>query len=219
MRNKLVMLLGGVLLAAVVVTGIVLWNPFTASSERLSEDEIAGKVGQLYPEGAITETTLEGDVYRVRLESDQGKYELAVDARKGSIVSIEQLAKGTIGSGDTGETAPEPGTIPTPDSGTDPGEAGDSAAEPGGKGIGDGPGEPAGSGKGNPEGPPMQMVTKEHAVKVSLAKVPGTVEDVEYREEDDSRFYLVEIETKDEREATVQVHAITGQIMSLTWDD
>jgi|GEM_PF-1122019 len=233
MRKQMGMLTGGLLLVVVVVAGTLLWKPFGASSEHMSEDEIIGKVETLYPDGTITDTALDGDVYRVQLVSDLGKYDLVVDAREGSIVSIKQLEKGkgegVPGNQDPTGQQPEP---PAPDNGggKDPGEGqGPSegqgqgnnppAAEPNGEGSGGTPKDPDDGEGTEPENPPMRMITKEHAEKVSLAKVPGTIEDSEYREDGGVRYYLVEIEKSDGREATIQVHAITGKIMTVTWDD
>jgi len=222
MRKQMGMLMGGLLLVVLVVAGTLLWKPFSASSERMSEDEIIGKVETLYPNGTITDTALDGDVYRVQLVSDLGKYDLAVDAREGSIVSIEQLEKGKGGSGNQVPTGQQP-EPPEPDNGgTDQSEGqgqGSNPPAPNGEGSGATPEDSADDEGTEPENPPMRMITREHAEKVSLAKVPGTIEDIEYREDDGVRYYLVEIEKSDGREATIQVHAITGKIMTVTWDD
>lgn len=214
------MLLGSLALVVVVVAVTVLWNPFSASSERMSENEAIDKVQKLYP-GAISNAELDGDVYRLQLVSELGKYDLAVDSRKGNIVSIEQVEKGKGKPGNPDQTGQQPGT-PEPDSaGADQGEGqGTPPSESGGNGSGNTP-EDSNIGEDNdPENPPMRMITKEYAKKVSLAKVPGTIEDIEYRDEDDgSRYYLVEIEKSNGQEATIQVNAITGKIMTITWDD
>ncbi|WP_176142422.1 PepSY domain-containing protein [Halobacillus hunanensis] len=61
-------------------------------------------------------------------------------------------------------------------------------------------------------------ITKEQAQKLALKQVSGTIEDVEYEEENGQFFYLIDIENDDETEATVQINAITGEI-KLSWDD
>ena len=45
------------------------------------------------------------------------------------------------------------------------------------------------------------------------------MDDIEAKNINGMTYYLVEIETNDDREATVEINAITGQINSLTWDD
>ncbi len=71
--------------------------------------------------------------------------------------------------------------------------------------------------EGKPQGtnPP---ITEEQAQKLALKQVSGTIEDVEYEEENGQFFYLIDIENGEETEATVQINAITGEI-KLSWDD
>lgn len=214
------MLLGSLALVVIVVAVTVLWNPFSASSERMSENEAIDKVQKLYP-GAISNAELDGDVYRLQLVSDLGKYDLAVDSRKGNIVSIEQVEKGKGNPENPDQTGQQPGTHEPDNTGADQGKNQNTPpSESGGKGSDSTPEDSNIGEDSDPETPPMRMITKEYAKKVSLAKVPGTVEDIEYRDEDDgSRYYLVEIEKSNGKEATIQVNAITGKIMTITWDD
>ncbi|MGP4061203.1 PepSY domain-containing protein [Halobacillus sp. H74] len=62
-------------------------------------------------------------------------------------------------------------------------------------------------------------ITEEQAREAALKEVDGTVDDVDFETEDEVSFYLVEVEKEDESEATIQVHAITGEIMTVSWDD
>ncbi|GAB6927645.1 hypothetical protein JCM10914A_16280 [Paenibacillus sp. JCM 10914] len=202
MRNKIGLILGSVLVAAGLIVTAALWNPLGSTTTALSSDEAVEHVLGQY-DGEVMETVREGDAYRLVLQSETGRYELRVDAYTGGMVSINQLS--------AAEPEPDTGLEPNPDS-EGPVNQPDSA---------EGPTEGA---PGDPKDPgaadfPTTMITKEQAVKLSLEKVAGTIEDVEYRESKRSRYYLVEIEQADGREATVQVHAITGEIMSLTWDD
>ncbi|MFH0071281.1 peptidase M4, partial [Peribacillus sp. NPDC056705] len=89
------------------------------------------------------------------LQSETGRYELRVDAYTGGMVSINQLSA----------AEPGPGTGLEPDPAEGPTEA-----------APDDPEDPAASDF------PTTMITKEQAVKLSLEKVAGTIEDVEYRE-------------------------------------
>ncbi|RAR42531.1 PepSY domain-containing protein [Paenibacillus sp. MDMC362] len=211
MRKKVSLLLGIVMLVAVMIIVNAVWSPFSRSTSAMSADEVVEEVLSQYPGGEITKTALDGGVYRLELQSATGTYEMTVDARQGDIVSIEQRDKTAV------KPDPEPGGPREPDQPTEP-NPDTPASEPadnGDKGAADGE---SGNGSGTSE-PPATMITKESAIKLSLEKVPGTVEDVEYRESKSSRYYLVEIERADGREATIQVHAITGKIMTVTWDD
>ncbi|MGO4788348.1 PepSY domain-containing protein [Paenibacillus sp. 2KB_20] len=209
MRKKVSLLLGVVMLVAVLIIVNVVWSPFSPSTSAMSTDEVVEEVLSQYPGGEITKTTLDGGVYRLELQSAIGTYEMTVDSRQGDIVSIQQL----------NERASQPPTEPVeptePDPDTPPSEPADHGDK---EATGGTTGGESGNGSGTSE-PPATMITKEYAIKLSLEKVPGTVEDVEYRENKSSRYYLVEIEREDGREATIQVHAITGKIMTVTWDD
>lgn len=215
MRKKVSLLLGIVMLVAVMIIVNAVWSPFSRSTSAMSMDEVVEEVLSQYPGGEITKTALEGRVYRLELQSATGTYEMTVDARQGDIVSIEQRDKTAV------KPDPEPGGPREPDQPTepDPDNPPSEPADNGDKGAAEGAADGgSGNGSGTSE-PPATMITKEYAIKLSLEKVPGTVEDVEYRESKSSRYYLVEIERADGREATIQVHAITGKIMTVTWDD
>lgn len=209
MRKKVSLLLGVVIVVAVMIIVNAVWSPFSRSTEAMSQDEVVDGVLKQYPGGEIIKASLEGEMYRMELQSPTGKYEMTVDARKGEIVSIKQLDKAEV------KPNPEPVEPVQPSEPDNPPKP----AENGGKGTtGAESGKGNGNGSDNPE-PPKTMITKEQAIKLSLERVSGTLEDVEYRENKSSRYYLVEIERHDGREATIQVHAITGEIMTVTWDD
>lgn len=57
-------------------------------------------------------------------------------------------------------------------------------------------------------------LTEEQAKKIALAEVNGEIEDIDLEEEDDSVFYEVEIDSG-QQEATIQVDAFTGKILSV----
>ena len=87
-------------------------------------------------------------------------------------------------------------------------------------GTGGDPGETPGGAPEQPGGEtPSLPLTEQEAIKVALGQVFGKVEDVELRSAGGERYYLIEIETPQGREADIQVHAITGTVMSVTWDD
>jgi uncharacterized membrane protein YkoI len=63
------------------------------------------------------------------------------------------------------------------------------------------------------------LITKEQAIAIAQAQLKGEVDDFSYEKTNDGGYYLIEIEAADEREGTFQIHAISGKIMSVTWDD
>lgn len=66
---------------------------------------------------------------------------------------------------------------------------------------------------------PPNRLTENEAVTIASSQVQGEVDDIWLDTQGDQTFYLVKIETSDDREATVQIHAITGEVMSVSWDD
>lgn len=62
-------------------------------------------------------------------------------------------------------------------------------------------------------------ISEQEAMKIALEQVKGgKVDDVDLEESDGLYFYLIEVEQND-GEATVQINAITGEVMSIVWDD
>lgn len=78
-----------------------------------------------------------------------------------------------------------------------------------------------GKDKNNSSKPPVLILKEKDAERIALTQVPGKVDDTDYEDDEDKgqSYYLVDIDTPDEREATVQVNAISGAVMSVTWDD
>ncbi|WP_212934220.1 PepSY domain-containing protein [Robertmurraya siralis] len=75
-----------------------------------------------------------------------------------------------------------------------------------------------------PESPPEEQkeqthISKEEAISIALSQVKGEIDDVDIEQSNGLNYYLVEIETNNDREATVQINAISGEVMSITWDD
>lgn len=77
-----------------------------------------------------------------------------------------------------------------------------------------------------PEEPqqPGSRLTEEQAVELALKEVSGTIEDIDFEDSEQGGFYLIEVEQpgqgdEDGQEATVQIQAITGEILSIVWDD
>jgi len=67
------------------------------------------------------------------------------------------------------------------------------------------------------------LITKERAIEIALEQLRGEVDHVSFEHTDDGGYYLVEIEQdnedSDDIEAVFQIHAITGEILSVDWDD
>jgi len=64
----------------------------------------------------------------------------------------------------------------------------------------------------------VNVINEQQAIKIAQQQLNGEVDSVDYEETADGGYYLVEIETKD-NEAVFQIHAVSGKIMSVTWDE
>ncbi|OLS41858.1 PepSY domain-containing protein [Bacillus sp. MRMR6] len=64
-----------------------------------------------------------------------------------------------------------------------------------------------------------KSLSNEEAIQIALNQVQGEVDSIVLETKDGQTYYLVEVETPNDQEAVVQVHAITGEVMSVTWDD
>lgn len=63
-------------------------------------------------------------------------------------------------------------------------------------------------------------ITEKQAGVIAIKHVNGgKIDDIELKKNKQTSYYLVEIEFGDEKEASVQVNAISGEIMSVIWDD
>lgn len=71
-----------------------------------------------------------------------------------------------------------------------------------------------------PHKPPVEepIITEQQAIQIALGQLTGEVDSVDFEETAEGGYYLVEIETQDD-EATFQIHAVSGEVLSITWDD
>jgi uncharacterized membrane protein YkoI len=63
------------------------------------------------------------------------------------------------------------------------------------------------------------LIKREQAITIAKTQLTGEVQYTTYEETSDGGYYLIEIESEDDREAVIQVHGVSGEILSVTWDD
>lgn len=63
-----------------------------------------------------------------------------------------------------------------------------------------------------------KMLTDDEAIAIAHKELAGSVEALSYRSTSDGGYYLIDIDG-DDAEATFQIHALSGEILSITWDD
>lgn len=72
--------------------------------------------------------------------------------------------------------------------------------------------------------PPVEeterIISRNAAIEIAKETLDGTVDEVEFVQTADGGYYLVEIDDDAaDREATIQIHAIRGETMTVEWDD
>jgi uncharacterized membrane protein YkoI len=160
-----------------------------SSAEPLTEAEAAKKVRELYP-GKIVEVSRRNGRYLITIElDDTGTYEVEIDGVTGEIEGMKRTKKQ---GGSQPEHKPEQPSQPET-----PTEAPEKS-EPGGK--------------------PATIITEKEAASIALSRVNGEIDEIELEVSGGISYYLVELET-DEDDATIQINAISGEVMSITWDD
>lgn len=69
-----------------------------------------------------------------------------------------------------------------------------------------------------PKPAPKPLLSEQQAINIALKEVSGELDSVDFENTSDGGHYFVEIEQEDD-EVTVQVHAITGKILSIQYED
>ncbi|KAA0546321.1 peptidase M4 [Bacillus sp. BGMRC 2118] len=70
----------------------------------------------------------------------------------------------------------------------------------------------------NPE-QSVKQLSEEEVIAIALGKVNGEIDEIELEQSGGLTYYLVEINVEDKEEATIQINSITGEVISITWDD
>ncbi|MFF2889579.1 PepSY domain-containing protein [Paenibacillus sp. NPDC057967] len=177
-------------LALIILGGILLFANSRSSGDKLLSQEEAEKTILEQYDGNIVHTTVEGHAYVVQLRSDKGLYELTIDRATAAIEAIRQIEQFT-------ETPGKPAETPVPSETAKPSQSPPPEKSPN----------------------PSVLLEEADAINIALEKVSGTLKEVELEQEGGKWYYFVELETQDGREATVQLHAGSGKVQSVTWDD
>jgi len=171
------------------------------SAEPLTLEEATNRVTELYT-GDIVEVNEENTVYKITIKLDTGIYEVEIDKKTGE---VGKMSRTKVGDSDGIE---EQGTE-TPSNNQSNIEAPEHQQEP--------------LPTDNPslyQPTPVKQLTEQEAITIAKSKVAGEVEDIDIGQSGGVSYYLIEIENDEaDREATVQINAISGEVMSITWDD
>ena len=201
----------GIAAVAIVILAIIVWqlSKTMTSAEPLTEAEATSKVQDLY-EGEIVEVSSEANAYLITINLDTGTYVVEIDRDTGDVQSLIRTKQ---------ETAGKDGAKPKEQAPT--GNEGQGSAErPPDEPETPLPQDPIqGKPAGEPNKEPAKQITKETAAEIALKHISGEVDDIEIEQSGGITYYLVEIEREDEEDGTVQINAISGEVMTITWDD
>ncbi|KKB41472.1 PepSY domain-containing protein [Bacillus thermotolerans] len=242
--NKKRLRLITVIAIALLVVGAAAWQMagLFASAEPLTENEAKNRIQEMYA-AEVKSITQSGDQYELMIEIEKQPYKVEMAAETGDIRSLtkvesnkqaeplkevsetemkERLQKSYPGKLTGLKKQAEGGhayyyatiehgqerTTVKADALT--GKVIDSSVEP----------LPEAPPKEQPSSLPAREITEEEARAIALKNVSGMAEDdIDLEESNGLTYYLVEVERDDDREAVVQINAISGKVMSITWED
>lgn len=67
--------------------------------------------------------------------------------------------------------------------------------------------------------PEQAKLSEQKIIAIVKKQFVGEIDDIEYNHAADGGYYLVDIENAEGNEATFQIHAITGKVLSISFDD
>lgn len=214
----------------IVGAGTVYMLKLTSEEETVTKEEIQSRIEQMYG-GSVSNLIRKKDRYIAQINRQDGLYEIVTDTSKGDIISItllEQAAKqqlpiktkddiklivsseyeGTIERMVLSSETEQPfyavdiakdETLITLTIDALTGSILDS--------------------KKKQTTAEQALISKDQAIIKAKTQLTGEVQYITYEETSDGGYYLIEIESEDDREAVIQVHGVSGEILSVTWDD
>lgn len=225
-----------VLLAGIMAAMLGVWRFSPYFAPEMSPEEIEQAVQEQY-QGDITRVEKQNGTYAVMTELDRGTYQLQVDAEDGAVTGVTRVAGNSTGNTEA-LTEEEARARAEEETGFSIEEIGRETRE--GTAVyvvefaegealeemtidarsGDVLEEKEQEDSEDREERRQTVLSEQEAASVAQEEVNGEVDDVEFETSDAGEpFYYVELEQNDGDEATVQVHGITGEILSVIWDD
>jgi uncharacterized membrane protein YkoI len=236
-----------VLTIIIVVAGQMYTAGKLTKAETLPKQEISSQLEMIY-DGEVKDLTLEGSVYKGKVLRARSEYDVEVDAGTGKVLSLiktketsqPDIVMENDEGGQTSASETSPGESGNEKSGVteeSDNKAADSKAMDQAEGKTEVPkpvvnktseqSKPAG--KQEKQQKPKKtavLISEQQAMKIGMAQLPtgmiGEVDDVDFVESTNGGYYLVQIDidTEDDMdEVTYQIHAISGKVLTVTWDD
>jgi len=225
-----------ILLAIVIlVVGNIYTNRILSKDEPLPEQEVRTQLESMY-RAQVGLLKQNGSIYEAEISRDGGIYRAEIDAVTGKVLALIQTKETSPLANDTKKgpaTTKDQGASQEPtDTGQDPAtqepEEKPAVGTSGGSrnGTSKTPTTPQQSAPAPKQAKQTVLISKPQAGKIALGQLNrgalAEVDDVEYVKATDGGYYLVEIEidTDDDMDEVIyQIHAISGKVMSVTWDE
>lgn len=229
-RRKWLMTIGCIAIVGVVLLATVqLWGQ-TSEAQALTEGEAKERALDKYT-GEIIETTKIDNEYHFVLKAETGTYLIVIHATSGEVVSITQQEKNSEQKPNINNENPlteeevkskisSQGTIKSI-------ELIQSASSSYYQAIVQRENEehtltidPYTGDVTNSTKTSQRLLSEKEAIHLALEEVNGEVDDVDFIESNgQAPYYLIEIETDDDREATIQIDAYKKQAITVTWEE
>lgn len=187
-----------ILTIVIIILAYLVFNQLMTSTV-LTKADIETRISALY--GGKVETIVKnGSQYNVTFTVDDYIYEVVANEEYGKFEQLTLIKEGTPPSEEVPTTLDEEEPI-TPDEklATD-----DTRLEP----------------ETDPQPAVKQeRLTKAKVIEIAKKQASGTIDEVEFFQDNSGGYFIVEIENDDGDDVTLQIHAITGKILSVSFDD
>lgn len=231
-----------VLTILIVVAGQLYTSGKLTKAETLPEQDIRSHLSEIYG-GEVKDLNLNGSVYKATVSKTGAEYDVEVDAKSGKVLSLIQTKETSnpdiVMESDEGQKAQTDETSPggsdkTPAKVTEETDHKAADGKMTDKTTGK-PEAPKSNGNKTPEqSKPVKqeqpkktvLISERQAMEIGMAQLPagmiGEVDDVDFVSSTNGGYFLVQIDidTDDDMdEVTYQIHAISGEVLTVTWDD
>ncbi|GEN83185.1 hypothetical protein SLU01_14970 [Sporosarcina luteola] len=221
-----------VLTIIIIVAGQLYTSGKLTKAETLTKQEIHSQLEKIYG-GAVSDIVLDGSIYQAKVSRDGSEYAVKVEADTGKVLSLVQTKEttpseivlneeNTVQEKQTEEE--KSGKVTPPESDTDTGQ---SSGKNTSENIKPKQEKKPNSNSSAPANEQKNvLISEKQAANIGMAQLPsgmvGEVDDVDFVKTTDGGYYLVQIDidTDDDLdEVTYQIHAISGKVLTVTWDD
>ena len=179
----------------------------------LGEQEVKKRVESLF-NGEVKDVTKKNEQYKVTFSKNDFLYEVSVDEVAGTFSNIDLIKKGKeekaekdqVPSGEEKSAVeqkiePEGEQTEKEQNNADRQEVEEIEEQPK---------------KDEPEA--VKRLTKQQVIQIARSKFNGEVDEIEFVWTNDGGYYNVDMENEED-EVILQVHALTGEILTITYDD